>query len=395
MKPGGFRISQRIRSHRTEIADRIADAVRRALPEYRAFPRALVASAVGIDLDLFAELLAADRAPTAADAQRSLDVARARAQAGISVAVFLDSLNVARREALRLVDEMATEVRVSPRERRRVEHALADWIGMLMVQAARAFLEISRGESGAERQRAALLRSLLAGELDADVRGRAALFGLRPEGRYRAFAARPGRAETPADLAYAVAKSGSRGSESSVVAEIGDRVVGLVIDRPGLSTPDAVLGLGPPVPLGDLSHSYAQASRALAGAIVAGRSGIVTLGDVALESAMLEDPARSDDLVARYVAPLGRDASAERILETVESWLEHGASVQAVADRLDVHPNTVRYRLQVYRDRTGEELDGFEMRCAAWWALRWWRVRQEEARGMPQPETIPRSTASS
>ena len=47
----------------------------------------------------------------------------------------------------------------------------------------------------------------------------------------------------------------------------------------------------------------------------------------------------------------------DALLETLETWLATGGSATATAERLFVHPNTVRHRLRRIAERTGRDLD--------------------------------------
>ena len=65
-----------------------------------------------------------------------------------------------------------------------------------------------------------------------------------------------------------------------------------------------------------------------------------------------------DDLRDRVLEPLARfrPATAERLAETLTLWLLHQGRRDAVAASLNVHPQTVRYRLTQLREAYGERL---------------------------------------
>ena len=65
------------------------------------------------------------------------------------------------------------------------------------------------------------------------------------------------------------------------------------------------------------------------------------------------------DLRARVLAPLDavRDSTADRLVETLRSWLLHQGQRDAVAADLHVHPQTVRYRMGQIRELYGESLN--------------------------------------
>lgn len=71
------------------------------------------------------------------------------------------------------------------------------------------------------------------------------------------------------------------------------------------------------------------------------------------------DPAAVRDLRARALAPLDdvRDSSAEKLTETLRSWLRHQGRREAIAEELFVHPQTVRYRIGRLRELYGDSLE--------------------------------------
>ncbi len=71
------------------------------------------------------------------------------------------------------------------------------------------------------------------------------------------------------------------------------------------------------------------------------------------------DPEALRDLRDRVLAPLSglRPGTAERLAETLRSWLLHQGRREEVAADLVVHPQTVRYRMTQLRELYGERLD--------------------------------------
>lgn len=122
--------------------------------------------------------------------------------------------------------------------------------------------------------------------------------------------------------------------------------------------------LGPSVPLDRVPASLARA-RDLA---ELARSGLVTGGGVLRWSDHLSALllSRDAELVAEMertrLAPLDglRAPQRERMADTLLAWLESGLNANEAADRLRVHPQTVRYRL-----RRLEELFGARLRDPA------------------------------
>jgi hypothetical protein len=107
----------------------------------------------------------------------------------------------------------------------------------------------------------------------------------------------------------------------------------------------------------DVASSYRRAVRA--GAVVqpAGDEPLDT--DAHLTRLVLTaDPEALADLRARVLAPLAglRPGTAERLAETLRSWLLHQGRREEVAAALHVHPQTVRYRMTQLRELYGDRL---------------------------------------
>jgi PucR C-terminal helix-turn-helix domain len=137
----------------------------------------------------------------------------------------------------------------------------------------------------------------------------------------------------------------------------------------------APAALGPAVALPRAAHSLARA-RAAHALLLEGRlgDGPLVVADDHLAELLLHggDTTLAADLAARVLAPLGelRPKAAARLRETLAAWLDHPGQVQAVAERLHVHPQTVRYRLAQLRELFGERLDDPDARFELALALR-------------------------
>lgn len=84
------------------------------------------------------------------------------------------------------------------------------------------------------------------------------------------------------------------------------------------------------------------------------------------ERALAGDPHARDALTSRIYAPL--DAAGHGLLETVDSYVNAGHSLEATARELFVHTNTVRYRLKRVTEVTGwdpmEPRDAYVLQAA-------------------------------
>jgi transposase-like protein len=173
--------------------------------------------------------------------------------------------------------------------------------------------------------------------------------GLDPEGFFRAWAHRYTtlrRASAPAGTLTAhlrdvvvsfVPVETDHGDGSRFVAElrrIHSGAVGVGLARNGLA---------------GLAQSALDARRAL---VVAEHRGLTLadFGDHWLAALGLDDGLGLDVLVRPVERLLNDDASLARALEV---FLEQRGRLRSAARVLDVHPNTLAYRLQRYQDRTG------------------------------------------
>ena len=86
---------------------------------------------------------------------------------------------------------------------------------------------------------------------------------------------------------------------------------------------------------------------------------------------------RDEALVAalrhEMLAPLDGETAAarERLSETLASWLRHFGDRQAISRELNIHPQTVRYRMARLRTLYGDRLDDPDSRARLFLALEW------------------------
>lgn len=74
-------------------------------------------------------------------------------------------------------------------------------------------------------------------------------------------------------------------------------------------------------------------------------------------------------MVERLVDPVREGPGGEEVLASVRAWLAAGMRVDPAAERLFIHPNTMRYRLKRFAELTGVDLGETEEAFRVWWAL--------------------------
>jgi hypothetical protein len=113
--------------------------------------------------------------------------------------------------------------------------------------------------------------------------------------------------------------------------------------------------VGPSVPWLEAARSHQRAARA----VTLDLSGVVDV-DAHLAALVLgADPDTRADLRAQVLAPLAdqRPSTAEKLTETLRSWVLNQGRRDAVAADLFVHAQTVRYRVQQLRELYGDRLE--------------------------------------
>lgn len=153
-------------------------------------------------------------------------------------------------------------------------------------------------------------------------------------------------------------------SDAMVGLPGGDETVLLVPDvhrsrtalRVALAGRSAVMG--PTRPVADARVSHLRAMRLLALEISDEEDGVVDTEDHLVDLVLTADGEALHDLRLRALAPLAdvRAATADRLVETLRSWLLHQGRRADVAAHLNVHPQTVRYRMNQLRDLFGDRL---------------------------------------
>ena len=113
--------------------------------------------------------------------------------------------------------------------------------------------------------------------------------------------------------------------------------------------------VGPSTPWLEAAASYRRALRCSA----LGIEGLVDSDEHLAELVLAADADARADLRARVLAPLAdlRPSTAEKLTDTLRSWLLHHGRRDAVAEELFVHAQTVRYRVGQLREVYGDRLE--------------------------------------
>jgi hypothetical protein len=141
--------------------------------------------------------------------------------------------------------------------------------------------------------------------------------------------------------------------------------------------------VGIKVPLAEAADSLQWARRALAlsssGAITAGK---LIFCDDHLLSLWLSEDRLLKLLASQQFASLGglSERQQQRLTDTLDVWLETGGKAAEVAERLKVHPQTVRYRMRILERVLGGQLNDPDSRFAMEVVLRSRRLQEDSSR---------------
>jgi hypothetical protein len=161
--------------------------------------------------------------------------------------------------------------------------------------------------------------------------------------------------------------------------------------------PGERLAVGVTVALRDAVDSLRWARQALTMAVhgVFGPGKVVNCADHLSTVWLLSDTALIDQISKRQLAALNGLTSKQRtrLLETLGAWLRTRGGAAEIAEQLNVHPQTVRYRMRQLEKTFGQRLDDPDERFALELVLRASRLR-ELAQRWENPQPIVHPAAS-
>ncbi|WP_231635275.1 PucR family transcriptional regulator [Luteipulveratus halotolerans] len=285
------------------------------------------------------------------------DLGQGEARSGRTMDALLAAYRVGAREAWRDLSAVAVERGLDASSLARFAELVFAYIdGLSAASVAGHADELAAEGRLRERRRERLVTALLAGRDEETLTTLAERAEWTPAGTLTAVL-------LPSDrLSALISRIGSAvlraadetvdGSSVLLVPDAGGpgrrHLLRALEDRPAL--------VGPARPWTQAAESYARALRA-------SESGLATDAPVDTDRHLADlivrsDPAARADLRAQALAPLAEHtpATAERLAETLRSWLLHQGRRDAVAADLHVHPQTVRYRMGQIREAYGDRL---------------------------------------
>ena len=389
------------------LADQIVDAIAREVPDY-ARPMEgrfgeTVRFGVQVALNRFVDLLVGRAPRESGDTYRRLGAGEYKQ--GRTLDALLSAYRVGARVAWRRFVDAGTQAGFPADALYDLGEAMFAYIDEISAESAAGFAEAQSEAAGESQRRRRRLLRLLVQEPAADaeaVRTAATAAGWalprvlaavvaaeadQPEG----LAAARGGLEPPEEMVDGIAaRLARRLGPGAVGAAVGGLAVVLMPDPDGPGRRKAlesalhgdVAALGPAVAWPEAAGSLRRAEAAFRLA-TQGRLDVQSRTSPSEQGLIVADehlpalllaaaPGIAADLARTRLAPLHglAEGPRERLVITLRAYLDRPGQVQAIASALDVHPQTVRYRLKQLRELFGARLDDPEARFELALALR-------------------------
>lgn len=147
--------------------------------------------------------------------------------------------------------------------------------------------------------------------------------------------------------------------------------------------PIGPVAIGSAVPIADAANSlrWARQALTLADTGMFGPGRLISCDEHLPALWLASDDALIEQLARRQFAPLAglTPKQRNRLIETLGAWLDCRGGAPEIAERLHIHPQTVRYRMRQLEKTFGDKLDDPEARFAMELVLRARRLRERQS----------------
>ncbi|MFC5287015.1 PucR family transcriptional regulator [Actinokineospora guangxiensis] len=297
------------------------------------------------------------------DLECARKTARAQARLGIPLPAVLRAFRIAGTFSYEAIVERAIPPgTITPEQLLPVSNTIWRIIDAYSEAIATAYTEVTADSAHYdEKARSALVDGLLEGrftrqaEFDEAARG----LGLPPSGPFVVLVSDPGDPGPSTVLDPARWRAVWR---STPEAEVGVVVVARAVDlrglRQSLDRLAAGVGMSPPVSGLNLLPAALRRAHIARRCLAAGEHGVVAFADRPLTTLVAGAGTLARELTRDILADLLTLPAAERdvLLKTLQVWFAEQGSAKDAAERLFVHPNTVRYRIRRIQELTKRDL---------------------------------------
>lgn len=363
-------VSERVLGRRDELLRNISRAFRAGIPAYREATDEDLLDQVNEIVETVVRRVG-NLSPPGREGLDTLEaLIRRRVLEGYPLEALIRSVQVGTRELMAIVGEELAQARYDIDVVLLLHEFAWDWVNHATETIIRVHRELDLERTRHDRaRRAEFLRALLHGQLSPEqVQSEGPIHGLDPTLAYVAFRARPAGERQVLDVAAAIGRSGADGKRRPLTELIEGDLVGCAPQQPEVGD-DHLIAVGQPVELARLRESFADATIALDAAEAFGLTGTVDLIGIGPRSLALAAERSAARLDAHHLGPLDELGGTAEIELTARTLLECDQHVEQTARVLHVHPNTIRYRMNRFRELTGLDLRETTDVVTAWWLL--------------------------
>lgn len=359
----------RLLAYLEPLPEELLERMQADIPAYRDIDRDDLRPAAVTTITRILTAVGDERPFTDAELTAFREHGEMRGRQGISIEDMLVGWRFSIRAALESLATIGRDIGITDRDLLNLSHDILAVSDVAIVALARGHHDAERELAGYEQDRLTdLVRGILLGTLSrAEIRVRTESYGFEPDGDYHAIRVRTDPQAQAGNLTRHLGRTPGA-STRGLTALIDGDIAGFLDHRPD-PAPGTTIGLGPRARLDRLEPSFRRATRAMTTAAAFGRTGVYDMSELGLLPAVLDEQEVGDELVCRYITPLGTGDAAVTLLETVRHYLSVGMRADIAAEKLFVHHNTVRYRLRRFEELTGTNLRDPDRALEAWWAL--------------------------
>ena len=333
----------------------------------------------------FVDSVEAPGAVSERDRRIYFELGRLEMREGRTLNALLAAYRVGAQIAWRRFVEAGVRADLEPATLYRLGEAIFAYIDEISGESIAGYALEQSAAAGERQRRRARLVFLLAADPPAapeDVRAAAVRAHWQPPAQVAALIAEGRDSERLASRLGPGAVAAPLEGPDDVAARRAPRVLAFVPDpqAPGrreqivAATAGVPAALGPAVTLAGCPRSTERARRALdlAEAGLLATDDLIVAEDHATELVLHADTVLAHELAEARLAPLDelRPGARERLTESLRAWLDCQGRVDETARALDVHPQTVRYRLNQLREAFDGALDDPDGRFELALALR-------------------------
>lgn len=355
-----------------QVAEAVAADINSQLESYAGVPQEAIIESVQRNMARGIAVLIDGAVPTSVPEQAEAgDTTRERLEQGARwediVRAYRMSLTAVHAEFL----EEATKSALNPAatlEGSSLLWELSDWF---INGSAEAFTTWSNEVAGS---RAAAEAEFVRGLLNNDWRNpqfsaMVRRFGFTAHDSYRVFIAPEQSSADVAASAGAATTPHLNSRQILIGAVLRHRYIGIIRDDVALQLPDAAVAVGTATTLDHLKES-AYIAESIWSVILSKSPGTYDLSEIGWLVAVPQHPELSRMYIDRYIAPLEPETAAGRALMTSLSVLmKHDGNIRLAADELQLHENSLRYRLERFTEKTGVKLTSLQHKIGLVWGI--------------------------